>query len=181
MGDLLKRHGYSTACIGKWHLGWDWPTTDGSNINDQIALGQWETENRDAFGRKVDFTRNIANGPVTRGFDYYFGDDVPNFPPYCFIENDRTVGIPTEDKPRDMFGTPGPMIKGWQLDRVMPALTQKAIEYIKAGPAAKPFGKKAANPILFGTVVAVSFCVSGCFKNLFISSHFNIALGRSLI
>ena len=146
VGGLLKKHGYSTACIGKWHLGWDWPTIDGSCINDQIALGQWETKNRNAFGTKVDFTRPIANGPTTRGFDYYFGDDVPNFPPYCFIENDRTVGIPIEKKPDDMFGTPGPMIKGWQLDRVMPTLTQKAVEYIEAGPGDKPFGKKAASP-----------------------------------
>jgi len=146
VGDLLRKHGYSTACIGKWHLGWDWPTTDGSNVNDQVALGQWETKNRDTFGRKVDFTRRIANGPTTRGFDYYFGDDVPNFPPYCFIENDRTTGIPTEEKPKDMFGTPGPMITGWKLDKVMPALTQKAVEYIKAEPAAKPFNKKSTNP-----------------------------------
>jgi arylsulfatase A-like enzyme len=45
-----------------------------------------------------------------------------------------------------MFGTPGPMITGWQLDRVMPMLTQKAVEYIKAEPAAKPFNKKDACP-----------------------------------
>ena len=25
LGSLAKQHGYRTACIGKWHLGWDWP------------------------------------------------------------------------------------------------------------------------------------------------------------
>src|SRR5215468_9325322 len=26
---LLKKHGYHTACFGKWHLGMDWPLKDG--------------------------------------------------------------------------------------------------------------------------------------------------------
>ncbi|MCA9165361.1 MAG: sulfatase-like hydrolase/transferase, partial [Planctomycetales bacterium] len=25
IGTLAKQHGYQTACVGKWHLGWDWP------------------------------------------------------------------------------------------------------------------------------------------------------------
>ena len=42
----------------------------------------------------VDFTKPIAGGPTACGFDTYFGVDLPNYPPYCFIENDRTLGVP---------------------------------------------------------------------------------------
>ena len=116
---LLKRHGYRTACIGKWHLGWDWPTTDGkpAEVNGP--------------GKTVDFAKPTRNGPTTRGFDYYFGTAVPNFPPYCFIENDRTVGIPTETKPDSMFGHAGPMLPGWKLEEILPGLTEKAVGYVR--------------------------------------------------
>ncbi len=79
---LLRQHGYATACIGKWHLGWIWPTHDGKIPQSTNGLGN------------IDFTRPIAQGPTSVGFDSYFGVDLPNYPPYCFIENDRTVGIP---------------------------------------------------------------------------------------
>lgn len=146
VGDFLKHHGYNTACIGKWHLGWDWPTKDGTKMNDFVRLGEWNAEKRDAFGDNIDFSKRIKNGPVTRGFDYYFGDDVPNFAPYCFIENDKSMGVPTDQKPPEMFGTPGPMRPGWDLEAVMPALTERAVNYIKAGPGEEPFNKKAENP-----------------------------------
>ena len=126
VGKLLKRHGYDTACIGKWHLGMDWPTTDGKP---PVGMGKTRVQ---VSGSNVDFTRPIANGPLTRGFDYYFGTAVPNFPPYCFIENDRTVGIPSVPKPKTMFGCPGPMLEGWKLEGILPGLMRKAVEYIDA-------------------------------------------------
>lgn len=133
VGEFLKQNGYSTACIGKWHLGWEWPTTDNSRMYESIRVGEWDRTGklRQEFETKIDFSKEIKNGPITRGFDYYFGDDVPNFPPYCFIENNRTIGIPDMQKPDDMFGNKGVMLNGWSLENVMPAITQKAVDYIR--------------------------------------------------
>lgn len=119
VASLLKQHGYATAAIGKWHLGWQWPTRDGK----PPRSGPDKLSN-------VDFTRPIAQGPTTRGFDYYFGTDVPNYPPYCFIENDRTLGIPSEPS-TPVFNRPGPMLKDWKWVDIMPALTRRAVSYIE--------------------------------------------------
>lgn len=114
---LLKQHGYHTACVGKWHLGWDWPKD----------------------GDRVAFDKPILGGPTTRGFDRYFGTDVPNYPPYCFLDNDRTVGQPTGKKTsHDLNGLPGPMLPGWKFDAILPALAAKAVEYV--GDRAKAGG-----------------------------------------
>lgn len=136
---LLRDAGYATTCIGKWHLGWDWPTIDGSRINDRVPLGGREFTLREMYNANIDFHRPIAGGPTTRGFDSYFGDDVPNFPPYIWIENDRTVGLPTSEKAAAPHFRPGPMLPGWPLDQVMPTITNRAVEYVEARAGGDPY------------------------------------------
>ncbi|MEO8495536.1 MAG: sulfatase-like hydrolase/transferase, partial [Planctomycetota bacterium] len=100
IASLAQQHGYQTACIGKWHLGWDWPipAEHAALFKDKPKGEAVASNDHRAVWREV-FEQPIAGGPITRGFDVYFGTDVPNWPPYCFIENDRTSGIPSEFLP----------------------------------------------------------------------------------
>src|SRR5204863_7371932 len=57
---------------------------------------------------------------------------VPNQPPYCFIENDRTVGLPTARRTqRNSDGQPGPMLPGWQFDQILPQTTERAVACLR--------------------------------------------------
>jgi len=123
MAELFRAAGYRTICVGKWHLGWDWPTHDG------------ELAGRRSQGVTVDFAAPIGGGPLAHGFDRYFGDDVPNFPPYGWIEGDRMTALPAGPKPDEIYGHPGPMVEGWRLDAVMPSLTERAVREIHEAAA----------------------------------------------
>ena len=73
MASMLKRKGYATACVGKWHLG---------------------------FGnkQKPDWNQELKPGPLEVGFDYFFGLPVVNsHPPFVYMENRRIVGLDPSD------------------------------------------------------------------------------------
>jgi len=150
IGGLAKQCGYSTACIGKWHLGWDWPIPQGQRALFQVPKGK--NDEAQPSGMQIEawqtvFGHPIPGGPSTRGFDTYFGTDVPNWPPYCFMENDRTVGIPSEllptkllTGPVKMGSLPGPALKDWQMEKILPALADRACAtIIRSVESKRPF------------------------------------------
>ena len=39
---MMKEQNYATACIGKWHLGWRWPSNEGEGfMNDTVPIGDY--------------------------------------------------------------------------------------------------------------------------------------------
>ncbi|WP_218058557.1 sulfatase family protein [Allomuricauda sp. CP2A] len=75
IADVMKRAGYATAIIGKWHLG----------FGDQ---------------EPVDWNKPLKPGPLELGFDYYFGVPVLNsHPPFVYVENHDVVGLLPDKDP----------------------------------------------------------------------------------
>lgn len=154
MASLLKKHGYQTAAIGKWHLGYG--TDDGSL--------KWRT----------DYTAELSPGPLDIGFDYHFGvpsnhGDLTGI----YVENRFVYGLrsgkipagmklrgPDIDNPnfKSTYGpedTENGRATILDLDaprrvnqRVMPLLTTKAAEWITRQKKGTPF-------FLYYTPVAV--------------------------
>ncbi len=82
---MLRANGYSTACVGKWHVGMTFFDTDGQPVRG----------NGIEAVLRVDFSRRIEGGPVDHGFERFFGTACCPTTDwlYAFIENDR-VPVP---------------------------------------------------------------------------------------
>lgn len=116
LASMLKKQGYATAGIGKWHLGWDW-------------------NNIDAGIDSVDFSKPVANGPTTRGFDYYYGFcGSLDMSPYVYIENDMPTSLPdriTENTGKYSWWRKGPTGADFVHTEVLPNLIDRACSYVK--------------------------------------------------
>ena len=142
---VLKTKGYATACIGKWHLGWDWAFKNEPS-GEVMQRGNLR---KVYLPEDIDWSKPLAGGPLSRGFDYYFGDGTINFPPYAWVENDRIIEAPTEEMDINNIGfdtkegewefRPGPKVKGWNPYKVLPTLTQKTLEWISKQEKSVPF------------------------------------------
>lgn len=122
IASLLKRNGYHTGMVGKWHLGFD-------------GVSDWD---------KADFSQPLQGGPADHGFDYFFGMHAStDIPPYFFIENKHAVKAPvdsiSENQSPDAtttisgaFWRGGKIAPGFKHEEVMPTFTKKAISFMES-------------------------------------------------
>ncbi|VGO18926.1 Arylsulfatase [Pontiella sulfatireligans] len=129
VASFLKKQGYATACVGKWHLGMDW------NPKDREATQ----------GKATDLFGPIQNGPLDLGFDYYFGMSCSfNLSPHAFIEGRQIQGTLErfQDKAalvaRGIDGSTGWVAKEFEQDQVLSTFTEKTCDWIRQH-ADKPF------------------------------------------
>lgn len=111
---FLKTKGYKTAGIGKWHLGWDW-----ANIE----------KGKDS----VDYSKKIKNGPITRGFDYWYGfNGSLDMSPYVWVENDQPTMVPTKltENTGQAMWRKGPTSNDFVHEQVLPEITTKTVDFI---------------------------------------------------
>lgn len=74
IASLLKEQAYNTAMVGKWHL-------------------QMEFVGKTGEGR--DWSQPFTDGPIEKGFDYFFGIPASmNFGVLTFLENDKVLDPP---------------------------------------------------------------------------------------
>lgn len=133
VAELLRRNGYETGFIGKWHLGWNWQFTGTADNADNLLSAPG-----------VDFSRPITDGPKEKGFTYSYGfSGSLDMPPYVYVENGRVTALPkdtTRNADEKAFWRKGVTAPDFKHTLVLPHLTDKAVQYIdQQARGGKPF------------------------------------------
>jgi arylsulfatase A len=111
LGKLLKKSGYRTGYVGKWHLGTIMTTLDGK---------KQDLSN-------VDFTKPLKYGPVQFGFDESF--ILPgslDMYPYAYARNNVWQGEVTAQKGWSAFNRVGPAEKDFEDHEVLETFYREA-------------------------------------------------------
>jgi arylsulfatase A-like enzyme len=129
LATMLKKRGYKTGIVGKWHLGF-------SNFI------KW---NHDGYKGP------LKGGPTAHGFDYYYGIPASaDQPPYFYIKNDYAVHPPTGSiqehhsqgwaPAQGAFWNGGKIAPDYKFPQVLPRLTREAVKFIgRNAQGSKPF------------------------------------------
>lgn len=128
---MLKEKGYTTACIGKWHVGFTFYDNDGMPIHD----GGLEAVKR------IDFSRPIRGGPLDCGFDRFFGTACCPTTDwlYAYIDGDRIPTPPTAQLNKTLLpkhpyaedNRPGMIAPDFNLEEVDIQFLEKSQQFIE--------------------------------------------------
>jgi len=111
IASILRENGYNTGMVGKWHL---------------------QMEFTGSPGKDRDWSKPFTEGPIEKGFDYYFGIPASmNFGVLTYLENDRVLDPPVQWTKKKNDITP----RTYRMTPPYETEAQEGKEWVEAAPS----------------------------------------------